>query len=1104
MQKNQQLLWLCWLSLVVFALPANLWAQGTCNPVAQIVSVQGEIRLNGDVLDNAAAMRTYTNICVGDLISAGQLSRATIAILNTDAVIRIDQNTELRLNVEEIADPSFLEVLKGAINILSPAPVDLGVKTAFVNAAVEGTEFHVRVERDQATVTVLEGRVSVTDSDGRNELAVIENQAASAKRGQAPTLDASVDATNIGTAVQWAHFYPPVLDYKKPMPALTASDPLFHTRQAAQYLDAGAVDSARQAIEAAKRLDNDNEEAWALSLIIELAQYDRTPKRTRLIREFLDAAQERTFAAPAALIALSYAQQWNFNLQGALNSLQTAAEIDKDNVLVMARLSEVWLSLGDLDKAEKKARRAKDISADARADTVLGFAYLAQIKITEAEAAFTDAIGESPSDPLPRLGLGLAKIRRGDLGGGRLEILAASGEDQGSAILRSYLGKTYYEEKLGPLDKEQYEIAKALDPNDPTAWFYDAIRLQTTNQPVEALHNLKKSIALNDNRAVYRSRLLLDQDLAARSASLARIYRDLGFENIALLEGWKSVNQEPGNHSGHRFLADVYSTLPRHQIARTNELFRSQILQPINVSPIKPQLAEPNLFVLDKAGPSELSFNEFNPIFDRDRMALEVSGVIGGNDTKGDDVVLYGISDRWSYSFGQYHFETDGFRENNDLDQDVFNGFVQFRPTYKTSIQGEVRSTDTETGDLSLRFDPDNFISSQREEEEVDSLRLSLRHSFSIRSEFLASGVFQDAEGTLNLPPTLSAETELDGYQLQAQHIYTGDRFSTVGGLSYVENDIDETLNITTMLPVPPFVVEISQASSTTVEHSSAYIYANLRHFRNLTITVGGSADFLNGRTVDEDLFNPKIGLIWEPRDGTTFRAAAFRTIQRPFISKQNIQPSLEPTQVAGFNQFFFGVEGEEVWRYGVGLDQSLSKDFFVGAEYSERDRDVPITVVMPVPLVSIIDADEKLGRAYAYWTPKSSFTVGTEYQYEEIDNGGESFDQGATELETHRISLRFNYFSKNGLSAGFDATYVDQEGIFLDVNSGIEPAGADEFWSLDASLRYRLKNRRGIVSLTLINALDEEFRFQDTDPENPTIIPERWVLLKFTAAFGD
>ena len=112
-------------------------------------------------------------------------------------------------------------------------------------------------------------------------------------------------------------------------------------------------------------------------------------------------------------------------------------------------------------------------------------------------------------------------------------------------LVRSYLGKAYYEEKRKPLDQREYAIAKELDPKDPTPWFYDAIAKQTTNRPVEALQDMQKAIELNNNRMVYRSRLLLDSDLAARSAALGQIYNNLGFQQLGLVEGWKSVNTDP-------------------------------------------------------------------------------------------------------------------------------------------------------------------------------------------------------------------------------------------------------------------------------------------------------------------------------------------------------------------------------------------------------------------------------------------------------------------------------------------------------------------------------------------------------------------------------
>jgi tetratricopeptide (TPR) repeat protein len=171
-------------------------------------------------------------------------------------------------------------------------------------------------------------------------------------------------------------------------------------------------------------------------------------------------------------------------------------------------------------------------------------------------------------------------------------------------------------------------LAKELDPRDPTPYFYDAIRKQSVNRPVEALQDLQKSIELNDNRAVYRSRFLLDADLAARGAALGRVYQELGFEQSALVEGWKSLNTDPTNYSAHRLLADSYSALPRHDVARVSELLQSQLLQPINITPVQPQLAESDLFLLGGLGPAEPSLNEFNSLFLKNRFSLLASGLV--------------------------------------------------------------------------------------------------------------------------------------------------------------------------------------------------------------------------------------------------------------------------------------------------------------------------------------------------------------------------------------------------------------------------------------------------------------------------------------------
>ena len=118
----------------------------------------------------------------------------------------------------------------------------------------------------------------------------------------------------------------------------------------------------------------------------------------------------------------------------------------------------------------------------------------------------------------------------------------------------------------------------------------------------------QRAIRLNNNRAVYRSRLSLDGDRAVRGTHLSRIYGDLGFEQLALAEGWKSVDLDPTNHAAHRLLADNYLALPSHQIARDSELLQSQLLQPVNLNPVQPRLAYHGLNFLEDLGISRVGY----------------------------------------------------------------------------------------------------------------------------------------------------------------------------------------------------------------------------------------------------------------------------------------------------------------------------------------------------------------------------------------------------------------------------------------------------------------------------------------------------------------
>lgn len=1050
--------------------------------VARAVSVQGNVQVQRVGVSTWENIKLEDRFCPGDMIRILEKSRAAL-VLRNESVIRLDENTTITVKAEEKSRSLLLRLIKGAVHFFSRVPRSLKVATPFVNCAVEATEFFVRVEESRTYFSVFRGRVRTFNDSG--ELLLAGGQTAITTKDQAPSM---ITIARPRDAVNWSLYYPSIGITEGP----GTQKGLF---SASQLLQTGQVTEAQDLLTRMLNEDPGNSDALALNAIIALTLHRK--KDARALAEKAVASNPKS--SPAKL-ARAYVQQAFFNVEDARGTMQSAAADNPENAFVWARLSELWLATGYLDKALSAAKKAAALSPDiSRTQTVLGYAYISQIKIKKAKEVFHKAITLDQADPLPRLGLGLALIRGGDLKAGRAQIEIAAGLAPGNALIRSYLGKAFYEEKKNDLAARQYAVAKELDPNDPTPYFYDAIRKQSVNRPVEALHGLQKSIELNDNRAVYRSRLLLDEDLAARSAALARIYGDLGFGQLALVEGWKSVSTDPANYSAHRFLADSYSVLPRHEIARASELLQSQLLQPINITPVQPRLSETNMFILEGAGPADPSFNEFNPLFLRNRLALQASGVIAENQTLGDELVQSGVWGPLSYSLGQFHYETDGFRENNDQNIDIYNVFAQGSVTPNTSLQGEYRFNHTRKGDMELTF-LDTFNPDQDQNDEVNTYRFGLRHSFNPHDVLLASAIYQRADlNTVVVPGFFELGADVDHYIAEMNYQSKLDRFKFILGGGYRHQDFDQTIDFG-----EGFVME----EKGTTDFTNIYLYSITDISESVSVTVGASGEFLNGETKgeDSDAFNPKLGLMWNPVHQTTIRTAAFRTLHRPLISKENIDPSIEPTQVAGFNQFFLGAEGDESWNYGIGIDHTFCKDISAGAEFIYRDIEERfIEFAGPIPDVLEFGRDDRWIRSYVYWTPFNWMALSGEYLFEEFERETANDLVNIEEfvkLRTHRFPIGVRIFCPKGFSIGAKAIYVDQKGDFLNPDDGTINAGDDQFAVVDASINYRLPKRYGIITLEAKNLFDQNFNFQDTDPANPRIYPERLILLRGTLSF--
>ncbi len=125
------------------------------------------------------------------------------------------------------------------------------------------------------------------------------------------------------------------------------------------------------------------------------------------------------------------------------------------------------------------------------------------------------------------------------------------------------------------------------------------------------------------------------------------------------------------------------------------------------------------------------------------------------------------------------------------------------------------------------------------------------------------------------------------------------------------------------------------------------------------------------------------------------------------------------------------------------------------------------------------------------------------EYEYDEQDNEELPAFGSTIRIQTHRVPLGFRSFWPNGIGFEVVGTYVDQQGDFLVfLPDPAEESGDDAFWVFDASVSYRLANRYGLITLSGKNLFDERINFQDVDPANPRVFPERVVELKFTVDF--
>ena len=1051
------------LLLLSLLFTAKVDAADCQNWIARVISIQGQVDVRRQGQSGWMQVVLNKQYCVGDVIRVQAGSRAGLELHN-ETILRLNQNSTLLLSGPK-KEVSWLDLIKGSLHAITRVPRSLEIKTPFVNAAVEGTEFHVSVRDDNTVVGVIEGLVMVANEFGRLQLA--KQQTAITYKDKAPVLRLDIKPAD---SVQWSLFYPRLN--------------VMELSQAEELLFAGQVEAANKILYGQASAD-----ALSLRSIIAIASNNKQ-QGLKLARQALQV----DVSSVAAQLALSYALQAGFDLRAALDAAQRAVASNHRHAIAWSRLAELHLSLGEINEGLAAADMAVEIDPKlARTHAVLGFAHLLLYNKQQAGASFATAIRLDSSEPLARLGSGLAAISKGALQQGRREIEIAASLDTNNSLIRSYLGKAYLEENRNQLAAEQFSLAKQMDPNDPTPWLYNGLRKQSENNPVGALQEMQQSIRLNNNRAIYRSRLQLDADLATRGSGLGRIYQELGFGQLALNEANKSLSNKQSNYSAHRLLADAYLTRTRHEVARVSELLQAQMLQPINTTPIQPQMSESTLSLLNNLGVSNAALNEYDSLFLRNRLKLSTTTLLAGQDTLAGELVASAVHDNFSISAGRYSYETDGFHANNDDDLNLENYFMQYAATEHTGFLLEAVEKQREYGDL-LRLDANNFQPNLNNIIDSSYRRFGVNQKINSSSRLLLTVMREAREVTefngagvtrTRLQESIKADSK------ELRYLLEGENGQLTAGYSF-----NKSSNVRRR-----YTAFMNSTQSGSQRNSGAYLYGYLQQ-QDIHLTLGLSRDHYRsnlGVGRDQTLISKKFGLQAQLTADTRFSMAYFESYRRPILNNQ----TLEPTTIAGFNQFYDDRVGTTANNYAARLDVSVNPDFKIGFEAIERNMSVPFaTMIGSVPMGGQAPWSRQDIGIYAYWLPRKDMSVSLSLIQDKFER--DPSVPGVTLLNSkiQRMPLGINWFHPAGWVIRSQLQYVRQNGTFRTVGGGAPSARNDSFFIVDASLEYRFRRAQGGVTVGVLNLFDERFNYQDADINRQELAPERMAYVRISMGF--
>jgi len=1063
---------------------ARAGAAPTNSPAAVLLSKQGTVDYARSVRAQWVTAPVGQMLEVYDRLRTLELSRAAVR-LKDFSVLQVDALSTLEMRPPRNGSAEMrLELSAGALYFLHrDKPGEIEVTTPTVTAAIEGTEFILSVEGNGRTVlTLIDGKVGLANALG--SLVLTNGEQGIVDPGQPPRKTAVISTINL---IQWCLYYPGVLDPEEvgltdPEKAILA--PSLGAYAAGDLLQAVATYTAARTLQPAPAKSPGESVYYAAILLAvgdvpaaeSLLTTQTTPQASSL-RRLIAAVKLQEIGQPmpahasaSELLAQSYYLQSQYDLSGALKAAQSALKLSTNFAFGWERVAELEFSFGRLPQTEQALDRALKLAPrHAQAHVLKGFVRLGRSEIDAALGSFAEAIRIDPALANGWLGRGLCRIRKGRSDEGLRDIQTAAAMEPNRWLLRSYLAKAYSQSgqdkkshrertELTTKAKDELRLAEREDPKDPTPWLYSALLNYRRNRTAAAVDDLEKSILLNDNRLVYRSRLLLDQDLAVRGAKLANIYESAAMPEVSLRESVRAVSYDYSHFESHLNLASSFNALRdptrfnlRYESEWFNEHLLANLLQPIGSGPLSQHLSQ----------------EEYSGLFVGRPLGFTSTTEYFGNGEVRQLASQFGTFGNSSYALDLDYQYKSGIRPNNDLSRIEWYTRIKHKLTDQDSLFVLTKYQDYESGDNFQYYDPAQASADFRFTEKQMPILLAGYHrewNPNAHTLFLAGRlindqafsdkkipqviIFPDAtSGTITNVAVMGISnglhyggmdiklrSQFEIYTAELQQLFSYQRQSDILGARFQIGDFSTsdlmTLDVdqfhqyfTNLFTHPPAAAEIDEA----FQRITAYGYHTLELFDHLLVTAGLSYDQVNypknfrhppissGKRFRSSV-SPKTSLIWTPRPEVTVRGAYSRALGGVSYDES---VRLEPTHLVGFSQAFRSLISESLVgsvaaplfeTYGLGLDMKLPSRTYLGIEGTLVNTDLKRTVgvfsfsnpAYPLPITDSV-------------TPAS---IAEELQYQE-----KSVKATFNQIFSEEWFVQAQYkFTRSRLNSGFPA----------------------------------------------------------------------------------